>query len=134
MQEAFKRLKQLFTEESILQIFDSRRLTVMEADASDQVLDSVLSQQDKSENLHSVVFYSHKFTDSELNYEIHDKELLAIVEAFKQWKTYLEESKNLMQIYTDYKNLIYFMTIKVLNRQQVQWSEKLSNFNFKIHY
>ena len=56
----------------------------MKANASDQVLDSVLSQQDKSENLHSVVFHSCKFTDSELNYEIHNKELLVIVEVFKQ--------------------------------------------------
>ena len=43
MQEAFKKLKQLFTKEPILQMFDLRRLTVIEADASDQVLDSVLS-------------------------------------------------------------------------------------------
>ena len=57
-QEAFERLKQLFTEELILQMFDSRRLTVMKVNASDQVLNSVLSQQDKSENLHSVAFHS----------------------------------------------------------------------------
>ena len=55
----------------------------MKADTSDQTLNSVLSQRDKSENLHLVVFYSHKFTDSELNYEIHNKKLLAIVEVFK---------------------------------------------------
>ena len=65
-------------------MFNSRRLTVMKADAFNQVLDSVLSQKNKSENLHPVAFYSRKFTDSELNYEIHNKELLAIVEAFKQ--------------------------------------------------
>ena len=106
----------------------------MKADASNQVLDSVLSLQNESENLHSVAFYSRKFTDSELNYEIYDKEMLTIIKAFKQWKTYLEESKNPVQIYTDHKNLIYFMIIKVLNRWQVWWSEKLSNFNFEVHY
>ena len=116
MQEAFERLKQLFVKELILQMFDSRRLTVMKVNASDQVLDSVLSQKNELENLHPVVFHSHKFTDSELNYEIHDKKLLAIVEAFKQWKTYLKESKNLVQIYTDHKNLVYFTTIKILNQ------------------
>ena len=88
----------------------------MKADTSNQVLDSVLSQRDESENLHLVVFYSQKFTELELNYEIHDKELLVIVEVFKQWKTYLERLKNSVQVYTDHKNLIYFMTIKVLNR------------------
>ena len=115
-------------------MFDPRRLTVMKADASDQVLDSVLSQRDESESLHPVVFHSRKFTDSELNYKIHNKELLAIVEAFKQWKTYLKGSKDPVQIYTDHKNLIYFTTIKILNQRQVQWSEELSNFNFEIHY
>ena len=115
-------------------MFDSKRLTVMKADAFNQVLDSVLSQQDESENLHLVAFYSHKFMNSELNYKIHDKELLVIVKAFKQWKTYLEEFKNSVQIYKNYKNLIYFTTIKVLNRWQVQWSEKLLNFNFEIYY
>ena len=74
----------MFTEELILQMFDSRRLTVMEADVSDQVLDSVLSQRDELRNLHLVAFHSCKFTDSELNYKIHDKKLLAIVKAFKQ--------------------------------------------------
>ena len=96
-------------------MFDPRRLTVMEADASDQALDSVLSQRGESGNLHPVAFHSRKFTDSELNYEIHDKELLAIVEAFKQWKTYLEGSKDPVQVYTDHKNLVYFTTTKVLN-------------------
>ena len=115
-------------------MFDPRRLTVIEADVSDQVLNSVLSQRDELRNLHSVAFHSHKFTDSELKYKIHDKELLAIVEAFKQWRTYLKRSKDLVQIYTDHKNLVYFMMIKILNCRQVQWSEKLLNFNFKIHY
>ena len=65
-------------------MFDSRRLIIMKVNASDQVLDSVLSQRDESENLHLVAFHSHKLTDQELNYKIHDKELLTIVEAFKQ--------------------------------------------------
>ena len=56
----------------------------MKVDASDQVQESVLSQLDKSENLHLVVFHSQKFTKSELNYKIYNKELLAIVKAFKQ--------------------------------------------------
>ena len=56
----------------------------MKADASDQAQESVLSQLDELENLYLVVFHSQKFTEPELNYEIHNKELLAIVKAFKQ--------------------------------------------------
>ena len=55
----------------------------MKIDISDQVLESILSQLDKSRNLQSVVFYSQKFTKSELNYEIYNKKLLVIVKAFK---------------------------------------------------
>ena len=80
----FEKLKQLFAEELILQMFDLRKQTVMKADALDQAQKSVLSQSDESENLHSVVFHSQKFTESELNYKIHDKKLLAIVKAFQQ--------------------------------------------------
>lgn len=69
-----------------------------------------------------------------MNYEIHDKELLAIVDAFKQWRVYLEGPKHEVQVYSDHKNLLYFTTTKVLNRRQVRWSEELSQYNFKIHY
>ena len=64
-------------------MFDSRKQIIMKADASDQAQESMLSQPDESENLHSVAFHSRKFTELKLNYEIHDKELLAIVKAFK---------------------------------------------------
>ena len=59
-------------------------------------------------------------TLAELNYDVHDKELLAIVEAFLYWRAYLKGSKHLVQVYIDYKNLIYFTTIKKLTRRQVR--------------
>ena len=54
---------------------------------------------------------------AELNYEIYDKELLAVVEAMRQWRVYLEGSKYIVQVYTDHKNLVYFTTTKELNWQ-----------------
>jgi len=69
-----------------------------------------------------------------LNYEIHDKKLLAIVDSFKQWKVYLKEFKHQIQVYTDHKNLLYFMITKVLNQRQIKWSKKLSLYNFQIQY
>ena len=56
----------------------------MKTDALDQALEKVLSQFNKFRNLQLVTFYSQKFTELKLNYEIHNKELLAIVKAFKQ--------------------------------------------------
>ena len=97
-------------------MFNSRKRTVMKTDISDQALEEVLSQSNKFRNLQLVTFYSWKFMRLKLNYKIYDKELLTIVKAFKQWKTYLKELKDLVQVYIDYKNLVYFMIIKILNQ------------------
>src|SRR5467141_4145866 len=71
---------------------------------------------------------------SELNYEIYDKELLAIFEAFRQWCNYLEGSAHVVLILSDHKNLEYFATTKQLTHCQVHWSEYLSGFNYLICY
>ena len=54
---------------------------------------------------------------AEMNYDIHDKEFLAVVTAFQEWKVYLEGAKHQVKVFTDYQNLIYFFTIKELNRR-----------------
>jgi len=71
---------------------------------------------------------------TELNYEIYDKELLAIFEAFRQWRNYLEGSAHVVLVLSNHKNLEYFATTKHLKRHQVCWSEYLSGFNFLIRY
>ena len=70
----------------------------------------------------------------ELNYDVHDKELLAIFEAFKIWRHYLEGSASPIDVVTDYKNLEYFSTTKVLTCRQARWSEYLSQFNLVIRF
>ena len=71
---------------------------------------------------------------AKLNYNIHDKELLAIFEAFKIWKHYLEGLVYPINIVTDHKNLKYFSTTKVLTQRQAQWSKYLSQFNLIIRF
>jgi len=71
---------------------------------------------------------------AELNYEIYDKELLAIFEAFRQWRNYLEGSAQVVLVLSDHKNLEYFTTTKQLTRRQVRWSEYLPGFNYLIRY
>ena len=68
------------------------------------------------------------------NYEIYDKELLAIIKIFEMWKSELENTEDLVQIIIDHQNLEYFMSSKILNRRQTRWSEIFSKFNFKIIY
>ena len=65
-------------------MFNLRKWTIIKADTSDQAQESILSQLDELEVLYLVVFHSRKFIELKLNYKIHDKELLVIVETFKQ--------------------------------------------------
>jgi len=83
---------------------------------------------------HPVAFHSRTLTRPELNYDIHNKELLAIYEVFRVWRHYLEGSAHTINIVTDHKNLEYFSTTKVLTQRQARWSEFLSAFNLLIRF
>ena len=98
----------------------------MKTDASDYTLTAILSIVNEENEVHPVAFHSHTFTAVELNYDIHDKELLAIFKALKIWRHYLEGLVYSINIVTDYKILEYFSTTKVLTQRQVQWSDYLS--------
>jgi hypothetical protein len=132
--QAFGQLKTAFTTAPILAHFQPDRPSTVETDASDFAIAAVLSQPDSNNILHPVAFYSRKLTPAELNYEIYDKEMLAIVVALKEWRAYLEGAAHPFTVYTDHKNLEYFATTKVLNRRQSRWSELLGNYNFNIVY
>ena len=73
-------------------------------------------------------------SDAEYNYDIHDKELLAIVQAFHEWKQYTGGSLNPVRVLTNHKNLVTFMTTQKLSEQHAQWMQELSQYNFKIKY
>ena len=132
--QAFDTLKKAFTTAPILTHPDFLKPFFLETDASDFALGAVLSQSDNDGRLHPVAFHSQKFTAAEINYEIHDKELLAIVDSFQEWRHFLEGAQHPVTVYTDHKNLEYFMSAKVLNRRQARWSISLSRFNFVITY
>ena len=76
------------------------------------MLGGVLLQYNKNGKLYLVAFLSQKLAPAELNYEIYDKELLAIIRCFKQWRLELKGLLFLIYILTDHKNLQYFITIK----------------------
>ena len=73
----------MFIKELILAMFNPAKKIIIKTDVSRIVLSSILSQSDEEKRLYSVIFYSRKFIASELNYDIHDKELLAIIDNFK---------------------------------------------------
>jgi hypothetical protein len=133
---AFAQLKKAFTEAPVLAYYDYTKKSVVETDASDWACGGVLSQYDDDGVLRPVAFFSAKHSLTECNYEIYDKELLAIVKALEEWQPELEGNAHPepFEIKTDHKNLEYFMTTKNLNQRQMRWAEFLSRFNFRITY
>ena len=73
---------------------------------------------------------------AELNYDIHDKEMLAIVRSLEQWRAELEglQVEDPFSIYSDYRALEYFMTTKKLSARQAWWAEFLSRYHFELRY
>jgi len=86
----------------------------MKTDALDYTLTTILSIVNKDNEVHLVAFHSHTFTAVKLNYNIYDKELLAIFKAFKIWQYYLEDPAYPINVVMDHKNLKYFSITKIL--------------------
>ena len=130
---AFETLKSSFTSAPILHHADPTIPFIVETDASDYALGAILSQYHDN-HLHPVAFYSRSFLPAEVNYDVHDKELLAIKVAFEQWRHHLIGARHPILVYTDHKNLQAFQTSKILNRRQARWSQFFSDFQFNIVY
>jgi transposase InsO family protein len=131
-QQAFEELKQAQLEPPVLIAFRTNEPMRMETDASDTCLGACITQL-RDGHWKPIAYYSRKFTPTEERYDVHDKELLAIVSAMKHWRIYAESCSELT-IYTDHKNLTFFTTTKTLNRRQVRWSEELGQYKFRIVY
>ena len=107
----------------------------IEADSSDFATGVVLSQLSaEDEKWHPVAYYSKSLSETERNYKIHDKEMLAIIRALDEWRHFLEGAPQKFEIWTDHKNLEYFMIAKKLNRRQAHWSLTLARFDFVMHH
>jgi hypothetical protein len=114
-QTAFDTLKATFTSAPVLARFDPDCDVIVEMDASDYVSAGVLSQYDDDNILHPVAYFSKTHSPAECNYEIYDKELMAIVRAFEEWRPELQSAINPIHVLSDHKNLEYFTTTKLLN-------------------
>ena len=130
----FQKLKRLFSDAPLMQHFDPQKPIIFHRDASGYAIAGILNQYDGFGTLHPVSFYSRKCTPAEQNYDTYDRELLAIVESFRNWRHYLEGAKYPILVRCDHKNLEYFTTTKMLSRRQARWSETLSSYDFKVEH
>jgi len=134
-QTAFEDLKMAVTTALVLMSPQNSEPFQVEADSLDFATGAVLSQQSMTDRKwHPVAFYSKSLSSVEWNYEIHDKEMLAIICALEEWRHFLEGVTYLVEIWTNHKNLEYFMMVKKLNRHQARWSLHLARFDFLLHH
>jgi hypothetical protein len=135
-QDAFDSIKQLVTSHECLMtidydLMDTHKIFVT-TDASNYQSGAVLSFGETWESSRPISFDSMTFKGAELNYLVHEKELLVIIQALKKWRSDLLGVP--FVVYTDHRMLENFNRQKHLSRHQVQWMEFLSQYEFKITY
>ena len=133
-QKAFEELKERFTTELVLVTLDLDKEIRVEADASDFTMEGVLSMKCEDERWRPMAYISKSLNKAERNYEIHNKEMLEIIWCLEAWRHFLEEAKDQFEIWTDHKNLEYFMKAQKLNWRQARWSLYLSRFDFALKH
>jgi len=133
-QKAFDKLKEIFTTRPVLAAPDLDKEFRVEADASNYTTGGVLLMKCSDELWRPVTFLSKSLSNTERNYKIHDKEMLAVVRCLEAWRHFLEGTTIKFEIWTDHKNLEYFMKAQKLNKRQAIWALYLSRFDFTLKH
>ncbi|MBW0471426.1 hypothetical protein O181_011141 [Austropuccinia psidii MF-1] len=129
----FHQLKEAFITAPVLSPFNCSLPTIVETDALNYALGCGLGQVSDS-GKHPIAFNTCKCITAELNYEIHDKELLGIVWALKRWRAFLLSLYSPFEVLTNHSSFQYFISSKVLTCRQARWAEFLAEFHFSITY
>jgi len=106
----------------------------VEADASNYATGGVLSMRYSDKKWRPVAFISKFLSETERNYKIHNKEMLVVARCLEAWRHFLEGAIEKFKIWTDHKNLEYFMKVQKLNRRQARWALYLFCFNFTLKH
>ena len=160
VREAFNQLRQAFTKAPIFRHIDPKCHIWIETNAFGYVISGVLSQLTSdqvtfdqvtsgsklnsakskvstkfdSNQWYPVAYFSRKMMPAEIQYKTQNAELLAIVEAFKTWKHYLEDCKHEVLVLIEHNNFRGFINIKSLSSRQVWCAQELCRYHFRIDY
>jgi len=119
----------------ILRIPNNEDLFKLSTNASDFAIGTVLSQKDIQTNLwHLVAFFSKSLDVHERNYEIYDKELLAVIWELEEYRHHLEGHLHKIEIWSDHQNLTYFRIAQKLTRRQARWALFMTHFDFVLYH
>uniref|UniRef100_A0A8C6PAB7 Gypsy retrotransposon integrase-like protein 1 n=3 Tax=Nothobranchius TaxID=28779 RepID=A0A8C6PAB7_NOTFU len=131
---AFTELKRRFSTAPILTQPDPSKQFIVEVDASESGVGAVLSQRASDNKVHPCAYFSCKLNPAERNYDIGNRELLAVKLALDEWRHWLEGARQPFLVWTDHKNLEYIRTAKRLNPRQARWALFFDRFNFTLSY
>ena len=139
-QQAFQELKDKMCSKPVLHQPDFKKPFFVATDASAYGVGAILSQEGESDpqkpssprKLHPIAYYSATFTPTERNYDIYDRELLAVYKALLHWRPYLIWTPVPFTIHTDHANLLYWKSPRKLNRRTARWHTELQDYNFQI--
>ncbi|QRV99683.1 Retrotransposable element Tf2 protein [Ceratobasidium sp. AG-Ba] len=133
-QAAFDAIKEAISKEPVLAHPNENEPYQLETDASGTAMGAVLSQRQPDGRLHPVAFMSMSFSPAELNYNTHDKELLAIVRSFEHWRIFLEGTEQPVLVLCDHKNLEGWKHSRNFHRRHARWHLMLASYNFVIEH
>jgi hypothetical protein len=141
---AFEELKTRMCAAPVLRQPDFSRKFFLQVDASGYGVGAVLSQEGPHTSpalakrtkpvLHPTAYYSATFTPTERNYDIYERELLAVMKSLAHWRPYLGWTKEPFTILTDHANLQYWKSPQNLNRRTARWHADLQEYDFEIRY
>lgn len=131
-QLAFDGLKRRFLEAPVLKLPEPHLPFEIECDASKVATGAVLRQKDTEGRWHPCAYLSQSFSETERNYQIYDRELLAIIRALRSWRHYLDGAAHPIVIKSDHRNLTYWKEARDLNRRQARWALELSLFDIQL--
>jgi len=134
-QNAFEALKKTFTTAPVLRIPNDKDPFKLSTNTSNFATGAVLSQKDMQTNLwHPVAFFSKSLDVHERNYEIYDKELLAVIWGLEKYRYYLEGHLHKIEIWSDYQNLTFFRIAQKLTRRQARWALFMTHLDFVLYH
>ena len=131
---AFRSLKSCFASRPVLASIDYSRPFMIQTDASAFAISATLTQPDEDDVHHPVAFLSASLSPAERNYDIYDRELLAIMKAFRQWRHHLLGTAHQITVLTDHNNLAYFREPHRITGRQARWMETLTEFDFVLRH
>jgi RNase H-like domain found in reverse transcriptase len=126
------KLISIVTSDPVLHQLNYDKPFILEVNASQFAIRAILQQEGDDGKLHPVGYYSKALMDVEHGYNIHDRELMAIVKGLEHWQHLLAASGHTMTVYTDHQNLLYYRKPQDINWRVARYIPHLAEYNFKL--